>query len=560
MKKSNWTSQTSQSQGGYEETKKSSFPSASTFFFTTEKQFQIRIKKQVFKRVAAGNQMMRELRVLLVEDSEFDTELIRRALNRNFHVIELLRVDDSISLRQQLAAKVWDVVLSNYQLPGLSAQEALAFVRERDEYLPFLLVSSAIGEEKTVEILKFGADDIVLKNNLARLAYSIERVLREHRFRESEAQAKKTAEQAVRGREQMLTVVSHDLRNPLAAIQLNAETVRAKIENAKSLEEIQETLGHVMSIIRSSVRMKSLISDVLDKVRLESGGFSVHRSQRGVNEFLQEVSEVFAPLAAEKSIRFYLEEPQQCIEASLDFERLYQILSNLIGNAIKFTTHGGSVWLRTNLHEKDIEFCVTDTGPGIEDKDLDRIFEKYFQTTGSPRQGIGLGLTIAKDLVKAHGGRIWVESQKGKGTTFGFLIPCQWQELGTVEPAQEMHQPPRWICLVDDDDDLRDILEENLKSLGYLVSAFASGLTALNDLENRTQAPDLMILDYRLPDMNGGEVMKKMGPKLLEKKVPVIFLSAEANLSYLARKHNAAAFVAKPLRIKELSKVIQSLI
>lgn len=501
---------------------------------------------------------MRSIRVLFVEDLEIDGELVRRFLARNFNLLDFERVDNESGLLAQLRSKSWDVVLSDYNIPGFSAQEALAYVREKDEHLPFILVSGAIGEEATVEILKFGADDVVLKNNLARLTFSIDRVMRESRFRENEAQAKRTAERAVRAREQMLTVVSHDLRNPLGAIQLNAETIKKKIESAGDLQEARNALVHIESIVRSSLRMKGLIADLLDKVRLESGSFAIHPTWRDLGDFMKEVEEIFAPLAAEKKLDFALLGDAHLIEANLDYERLYQVLSNLIGNAIKFTPGGGRVRVETRSHEKEIEFRVSDTGPGIASDHLDKIFQKYWQDQFGNTRGVGLGLSIAKDLVKAHGGRIWVESELGKGTSFGFYIPASWREK--AHPGLEHEAGNRRICLVDDDDDLREILEENLRELGYEVSSFADGGSAVESLKADPQLPDLMILDYRLPDMTGGEVVEKLRPDLEERKVPVIFLSAEANLLNLAHQHQASAFLTKPLRLRDLSKTIQKLL
>jgi CheY-like chemotaxis protein len=238
---------------------------------------------------------------------------------------------------------------------------------------------------------------------------------------------------------------------------------------------------------------------------------------------------------------------------------MHQILSNLVGNAVKFTPAQGRVHLQIQFHDSDIEFRVADTGPGIESKDLDKIFEKYWQTTTAQRQGLGLGLAIAKDLVKAHGGKIWVESARGYGTTFGFHIPCRWQSIGVPEP-RAIREKARWICLVDDDDDLREIMEENLRKLGYRVTAYGTGQTVLQALKEKTQLPDLMILDYRLPDMNGGDVLDLMRPRLEGQEMPVIFLSAEANLSHLADYHRATAFMTKPLRIRDLSTAIDQLI
>lgn len=369
--------------------------------------------------------------------------------------------------------------------------------------------------------------------------------------------ALETAEKALHAREQMLAIVSHDLRNPLGSIQLNVETIQKKIRMASSLTEARQALPHLKSILRSYLRMKSLVSDVLDKVRIESGHFTVHPSRRELREFLLELAEVFAPLAQERSIRFNLIAPEKRVEAVMDFERIYQILSNLVGNAIKFTPPNGLIQVRAVLEPGYVEFQVQDTGPGIPKEQQDKIFGKFWQAPASPRLGVGLGLAIVKDLVKAHGGKIWLESGRGRGAHFGFQIPCQWRELqeqSSARPPEERKQ----ICLVDDDDDLRDILRENLVELGYGVETYANGLSALEGLRRSAALPDLLLVDFRLPDMSGGELIDRLGPNLRERHVPVVFLSAENNLSSLAAEHRASAFLTKPLRLRDLTQVIES--
>lgn len=239
------------------------------------------------------------------------------------------------------------------------------------------------------------------------------------RLFDAERSAREQAEAASRMREDLIAIVSHDLRNPLSSISMSAEVLQAVI----SEEMAPRTKKPLETIVRSAGRMKRLISDLLDVASIEAGALAVHREALSVSLLIREAVEMMLPFASEKSI--LLEAPQADLRLTVfaDKERVLQVFSNLIGNAVKFTREGGHIWLSAEPQDEYVRFAVADTGTGLTDEHLSHVFDRYWQAKKEGRLGIGLGLSIAKGIVEAHSGTIGAESIWGKGTTFFFTLP-----------------------------------------------------------------------------------------------------------------------------------------
>lgn len=231
----------------------------------------------------------------------------------------------------------------------------------------------------------------------------------------------RAAEEAGRDREKMVAVVSHDLKNPLSTIQMAVSFLLEDIvpdDEAHAMERRQ-----LSAVKREAGRMHRLIHDLLDMNAIEAGKLHVHRSAQEIAPLVDEVVETLRPLAHAKQIEIALEAPPELPVVHADRDRLFQVFSNLGGNAIKFTPSGGRVVIRVRQGDDTVEFDVADTGPGIPPGDLSRVFDRYWQAKKTANLGSGLGLTIAKGIVEAHGGRIDVSSVQGEGTVFSFTIP-----------------------------------------------------------------------------------------------------------------------------------------
>ncbi len=228
--------------------------------------------------------------------------------------------------------------------------------------------------------------------------------------------AEEEARSAKQARDDLLAVVSHDLRSPLTSIKMSAALVGRALSNAQDPK-----FSLIATIVNSTERMERMIDQLLDLARIEGvGGLTLDLARVDVGEALHATLEMFRPLATEKNLRFDgHSEAGLCVRA--DHERLQQILSNLVANAIKFTPRDGTVEIRAVETGSEARFSVSDSGSGISPDDLSLIWNRYWQA--KREGGVGLGLAIAKGLVEAHGGRIWADSQLGAGTTFHFTLP-----------------------------------------------------------------------------------------------------------------------------------------
>jgi signal transduction histidine kinase len=262
------------------------------------------------------------------------------------------------------------------------------------------------------EAAAVGASDRTFTLLLAQAAAT---ALHRARTYDAELNKRRSAELLAQAREDVLGVVAHDLRNPLNLIQMTAELM---IDEELPIERRKQMLGIA---VRAAKQMNRLIEDLLDTVRLQAGRLSLDIEAVSVETIVRQADEIFRPLAEKRHLRFEAAGDVGTVRA--DLSRVSQVVGNLIGNAIKFTPENGSVRLRATCDDKQVEFQVTDDGPGISSDSVPHLFDSFWQARLSDRRGVGLGLTIAKGIVEAHGGRMWVESAIGAGSTFHFTLP-----------------------------------------------------------------------------------------------------------------------------------------
>jgi PAS domain S-box-containing protein len=231
-----------------------------------------------------------------------------------------------------------------------------------------------------------------------------------------ERAARAQAERAVQARDQVLAFVAHDLRNPLIAIEMSASTITAAADEtvrARCIDVIQRATGD----------MRRLIGDLLDAARIESGAFAVTPARIDTPAALLAIAEPFRLRMQSRDITFVREIPADLPPVHADRDRLNQLLSNLLDNALKFTPAGGRVRLSASATGTGIEIAVADSGPGIPADDLPHLFDRFWQADPTSRAGAGLGLAICKGIVEAHGGKITAESTPGVGATFRLTLP-----------------------------------------------------------------------------------------------------------------------------------------
>ncbi|MEO5818211.1 MAG: HAMP domain-containing sensor histidine kinase [Gemmatimonadaceae bacterium] len=249
----------------------------------------------------------------------------------------------------------------------------------------------------------------VIATEVGRL--TMERQVERANARVAEAQAASAA------REEVLRIVAHDLRNPLSTILMAADLL-----GEPSMTEPSRARQAAV-VKRTGARMNRLIHDLLNVARMDTGRMTVEVSAVDAAQLLANALELMQPLAHEASLSLAAEPTEQLPRVSADVERIGQVFSNLIGNAIKFTPAGGTITLRAESSDARVWFSVTDTGAGIPPEQLEQVFGQFWQGRNTDRRGIGLGLTIARGIVEAHGGTIRVDSEVGVGTRFYFPLP-----------------------------------------------------------------------------------------------------------------------------------------
>jgi PAS domain S-box-containing protein len=241
----------------------------------------------------------------------------------------------------------------------------------------------------------------------------------EHRLRnalEIERTARAEAERATKARDETLAIVAHDLRNPAHAIMAAAAMLGLQATDEKSRR-------HIAVVERSAAEMERLISDLLDVARIEAGTFALLRASLDASTLIEETVEEFQTQARAKDIALRCEVSRDVKPIDGDRDRLVRVLSNLLSNALKFSPEGRHVSVRAANDERAVRFSVKDSGVGIAENDLPNVFDRFWQANRASRTGAGLGLSICRGIVQAHGGRIWVASKVNRGTTFYFTVP-----------------------------------------------------------------------------------------------------------------------------------------
>lgn len=233
---------------------------------------------------------------------------------------------------------------------------------------------------------------------------------------------------ANRARDDLLATVSHDLRNPLNAIRLTTAALRRATGQGKAGELVDR-------IDRAAARMGRLIEDLLDAAKIEAGGFRAERRPEEVTSLLESAVDMFRVIAAEKSIELARLGPPQPVAVLCERDLILRVFANLIGNAIKFSPAGSSISMVAEERPGQVHFSISDAGPGIPAEYLSRVFDRYWQEKGADRRGSGLGLYIAKGIVEAHGGEIWIDSAQGRGTTIHFTLPVVQDREAVVSPS-----------------------------------------------------------------------------------------------------------------------------
>ena len=286
------------------------------------------------------------------------------------------------------------------------------------------------------------AERLTLYHDLGNVVLSplaVAAVLAVTRLARRERRARAAAEAAVRSRDKVVSIVSHDLRNPLSAVSMAASYL---LDIRPEGDEWGKARKQLEMIKRGSDRMNRMIEDLLDTARIESGRLAIETAAVDVESLMDEVATMLRPDVEQHGQRLECRVAAGLPAVLADRDRLLQVFSNLVGNAVKFTAKGGTITLAAEADHRAVRFSVSDTGSGIAPENVPHLFDRFWQATRTDRRGIGLGLSIVKALVEAHGGHMAVESTPGQGTTFRFSVPVAAPVSAPPIPQSTRSAPP----------------------------------------------------------------------------------------------------------------------
>ncbi len=495
---------------------------------------------------------LKNLNILLVEDNLGDARLLSEILTEASYQ-EAPEMTFKIDHVEQLKKGIdclkngeYDIVLLDLTLPDSKGLSTFETIQENASSEPIIVLSGLNDSAVAVEAVRKGAQDYLVKGEVSghllwrAINYAMERKQTEEKLKE----VNKNLKQLDKLKSDFLSTVSHELRTPIAimreGVSLCLEGIAGEITDTQ-----RDLLGDTMD---NMDRLTRLVTDLLDISKIEAGKLKLRRSSIDLSEILKKVHQNYESQAEEKGIQLNVECPHKPIKLFADKDKVIQIFTNLISNALRFTSSKGEIKLEVKDNTDYVECCVSDTGVGISKDNLKKMFLKFEQfgrVDGPGYKGTGLGLAICKGLVEKHDGKIWVDSELGKGTKFRFTLK---------------KVPFPKVLIVDDEKSIIEVVKEFLSEDSYQFVEACDGLEGIEKAQ--AEIPSLIILDMRIPKINGYEVVGRLKHDIRTNKIPIIIVSAfTVDKSRLKQEvHNAFPIVKKPFEKDYLRRVVRDAI
>lgn len=378
------------------------------------------------------------IRVLIIDFNSERILTIKQALSNitsfNYEVSFIQKEENILSKIEQFS---YDALLLSYDLGKFNGLEILEDLKYKEPKGPVIMMADSGDEEFAVQAMREGAYDYVIREKgyedglpiiihraigdfLAKAEH--ERLQREIAAKNIELEAaNRKLRELDKIKSDFVSNVAHEFRTPLTIIKGNLDLVQKG-----SFGEINQSQKEALdSAHQVANRLARLVNDLLDISKIESGKIELKKEILNLNEIVMEVINSFEKLTSDKRISKEVVLPKETSKISADRDKITQVFVNLISNAIKYTPEGGKVSVKIVELEKEIQIEISDTGEGIDPENLDKIFDKFTRVTAEKKEGTGLGLPIAKDIVALHNGRMWVRSEPKKGSGFYFTLPKQ---------------------------------------------------------------------------------------------------------------------------------------
>ena len=376
-----------------------------------------------------------KLKVLLVEDNPTDALIVKKKVQKDTSFeYEVKHVVSGEAALLELEKSQYNVMLLDYNLPKKSGLDTLKEIKAKNIEVPVVMITGQGDDKVAVQLIKEGAFDYLPKREnyadsvplMIRKTIVESRAKLEHQRLQREIKLKK--DELEKTNEQLkeldkmksgfVSNVVHELRTPLTLIRGNLDNIDKGFAGEVQPKQ-KEVLADVFKVVD---RLARLVNNLLDLSKIESGKMQLSKKDIDIVALAEETTKGFQKLASDKKIGIKKEFPDSTVIVSVDTDKLTQVLINLIGNAIKFTNKGDIVIRIIDLQD-EVQVEIQDTGPGMAKDEIPKIFDKFVRVVSEKKEGTGLGLPIAKDIVELHNGRIRVESDPGKGSNFIFNLP-----------------------------------------------------------------------------------------------------------------------------------------
>jgi signal transduction histidine kinase/uncharacterized protein (DUF302 family) len=536
---------------------------------------------QAVRTMLGAEPELEERPILVAIDDDPDNRafLTKAVAKQGFEVVT---APNATQARRQLDGRRPALIFLDVQMPEESGLALLPQML-RDYPESVVVMMTAYGSEQVAaEALRGGADDYIAKPiDLQRLRALLERNLDKQRLRaerqslvarlkdsnrylmrqhaalrradEEILQINRQLEQSNRYKSEFLANMSHELRTPLNAVLGFSEILLDATMNLTSGERTE----FLRNIHSSGQHLLGLINDILDLAKIEAGKMELHAEEMPVAEALQEVTSILEPMARQQGLQLIMAGLADVGVIKADRSKFKQVLYNLLSNAVKFTPPPGQITVTVKDSPEQLTVSVHDTGIGMKEEDLPKLFREFEQIDGSYTrryQGTGLGLALCRRFVEMHGGRIWAESHFGKGSTFTFTIPRDPRLATATDPSADEAQTVEsmelpLVLVVEDDPASSQRLTAEIQGVGFRVAHAVDGNEAVR--KAMEILPDLIVIETVLPVKDGWQVLTELRARAATADVPVLVCSVTKN-QQLMTEFGVVGYVAKPWATKTM--------